>query len=143
MASSTILLATSAHSVPIENISIPGQTIFKGMLEYITWIKTKMTPSSEMSYHNDQKVPVEVADGGEGPRDLLDATWFQHVIRPIVKSNSIGISVRWRVAVKVHYPKKTFGRKTATIFGSLVFAATIRTGGTHVWAHGRILQTEL
>lgn len=113
------------------------------MLEYITRIKTKMTPSSEMSYHNDQKVPVEAADAEEGPRDLLDATWFQLDIRPTVQPNGINISVRWRVAVKVHYSKKTFGRKTATNFGSLVFAATVRTGDTHIWAHGRILQTEL
>lgn len=47
------------------------------MLEYIMWIKTKMTLSSGTFFHNDQKVPVEVADAEEGRHDLLYATWIR------------------------------------------------------------------
>lgn len=41
------------------------------MLGYITWIKIKMTHSSERFFRRDPKDRVEGAGGGEARRDLV------------------------------------------------------------------------
>ncbi|KAG4427814.1 hypothetical protein IFR05_016703 [Cadophora sp. M221] len=67
--------AISAHFVLTKNADILDQTIFKDMLGYIIWIKTKMMLSSAMFYHNAQKDPAVAADVEKGPHDLLYVTW--------------------------------------------------------------------
>jgi len=70
MASSMIPLVMCVHSVLIGNINTHGQIIFSVTFESITWIKTKMTLSSEKYSHKDQKDLAEEEGVEEGPHDL-------------------------------------------------------------------------
>jgi len=60
----TIRQVMCAPFAPIENTNIHGQTIFRDMFGYITWIKTRTIRNSETSSRSARKGPAE-ADGAE------------------------------------------------------------------------------
>jgi hypothetical protein len=59
-----------ARSAQIENTNTQDRTIFKDMLECITWIRIKTIHSSEKCSHRDQKVQAEADGGVVAPRSL-------------------------------------------------------------------------
>jgi len=65
-----ILQDTFVLSAQTESTSTHVQIIFRDMYEYITWTKTKTTPSSETCFHSAPRDQAEAADVEAEPHDL-------------------------------------------------------------------------
>lgn len=110
-----ILPDTFALSVLIGNTNIPDLTIFKDMLEYIMWTRTKTTLSSVTYYHSDQKVLAEAVDAEAARHDHPCVTWIQQtIVEPSNRVALISVFER-RNVVEVHQPKKADGRNWNSI----------------------------